>query len=58
MVKKGNKKHRSKEQKKIDCIVLKCFAKQGTELLDFLMIIPQWYPKQNVEQLQEQDLKY
>ena len=34
--KKGNKKH---------CMILKCFTKQGTVLLNFLMISLQWYQK-------------
>ena len=37
-IKKGNKKHRSEEQK-MCCIILKCFTKQGIVLLNFLMII-------------------
>ena len=36
--KKGNKKHRSKEQKTL-CTTLKCFPKQETKLLNFIMII-------------------
>ena len=36
-IKKGNKKHRSKEQKKMHCIILKCFTMKGTVLLNFLM---------------------
>ena len=54
-IKKG-KKHRSKYQK--NTIILKCFTKQGTWLLNFLMIILQWYLKQNLKQLKEEDLKY
>ena len=49
-IKKGDKKHRSKEQK-IHCIILKCFTKQGTVLLNFLIIILQSYPKQTLKQL-------
>ena len=30
------------------CTILKCFTKQGTVLLSFLMIILQWYPKLKV----------
>ena len=58
--KKETKKNRSKEQKskKMSCIMLKCFTKQGTMLLNFLMIIFQWYLKQDMKQLKEQDLKY
>ena len=55
-IKKGNNKHKSKEQK-THCIILKCFTKQGTTLLNFLMIIFQWYLKQNMKQPKEQDLK-
>ena len=55
-IKKGKKKHRSKYQK--NTIILKCFTKQGTGLLNFLMIILQWYLKKNLKQLEEEDLKY
>ena len=51
------KQKRSKQQK-ILCTTLKCFIKQGAMLLNFMMIILQWYPKQNLKQLKEQDLKY
>ena len=34
------------------------FTKQETMLLNFLMIILQWYPKQNLKQLKVQDLGY
>ena len=38
-IKRGNKKKSSKEQKKKTlCIILKCFTKQETKLLNFLMI--------------------
>ena len=37
-IKKGNKKHKSKEQKTL-CTTLKCFTKQKTKLLNFMMII-------------------
>ena len=37
-VKKGNK-YIDQKSKKIHCIILKCFAKQGTVLLNFLIII-------------------
>ena len=30
------------------CTILKCFTKQGTVLLSFLMIILRWYPKLKV----------
>ena len=56
-IKKGKKKHRSKEKKML-CIILKCFRKQGIVLLNFMIIIIQWYLKQNIKQLKEQDLKY
>ena len=39
-IKKGNKKHRSKEQKTL-CTILKCFTKRETKLLNFMMIILQ-----------------
>ena len=39
-IKKGNKNHRSKDEK-IHCIISKCFTKQGKKLLNFLMIILQ-----------------
>ena len=39
-IKAGNKKHRSKEQKKKTlCTILKCFTKQEMKLLQFMMII-------------------
>ena len=44
-IKNGNKKHRPKESKKMHCVILKCFTMQGTVLLNFLMIILQWYLK-------------
>ena len=40
-MKKENNKKRSKEQKKLLWIILKCFTKQETRLLNFFMIIPQ-----------------
>ena len=43
--------------KKINCMILKCSPKQGTVLLNFLIIL-QWYLKQNLKQLKEQDFKY
>ena len=39
-IKKGNKKHRSKVQKTLR-IILKCFTKQETKLLNFMIIILQ-----------------
>ena len=56
-IKRFNKKHMPKE-KKIHCIILKCFTKQEAMLLNFWIIILQWYLKQNIKQLKEQDLKY
>ena len=56
-IKKGSKKHISKVQKPL-CIILKCFSKQETRLLNFMMIIFQSCLRQNMEQLREQDLKY
>ena len=56
-IKKGGKKHRSKEQKN-KLYNIECFTKQGTRLLNFLMSILQWYLKQNLMQLKQQDLKY
>ena len=35
-IKKGNKKHKSKEQKKL-CTILKCFTKQETRPLNVMM---------------------
>ena len=57
-IKKGNNIKRPKEQKKTLCTILKCFIKQGTRLLNFMMIIFQWCLKQKLKQLKEQDLKY
>ena len=57
-IKKGSKKHRSKEKKKTLCTILKCFTMQETRLLNFMMIILQWCLKQKLKQLKEQDLKY
>ena len=37
-IKKGNKKYRSREQKKRLCTILKCFTKQEAKLLNFMMI--------------------
>ena len=37
-IKRGNKKIKSKEQKML-CTALKCFIKQGTVLLNFMIII-------------------
>ena len=39
-IKRGSSKKRSKEQKML-CIILKCFVKQETKLLNFMMIIHQ-----------------
>ena len=40
-IKKGNKKHRSKMQKKKKNTLYKCFTKQEMKLLNFMMIILQ-----------------
>ena len=37
-IKKGDKKHRSKEQKKL-CTTFKCFTMQETKLFKFMTII-------------------
>ena len=37
-IKKGNNKHKSKEQKTI-CTILKCSVKQETKLLNFMIIL-------------------
>ena len=39
-IKRGSSKKRSKEQKML-CLILKCFVKQETKLLNFMMIIHQ-----------------
>ena len=38
-IKKGNKKNIDQKCKKTLCIILKCFTKQETKLLNFMMII-------------------
>ena len=48
----------NQKSKEIHCITLKYFTKQEAMLSNFLMIIPQWYLKQNIKQLKEKDLKY
>ena len=51
-IKKANKKktnERSKKKKKTLCTTLKCFIKEGTMLLSFMMIILLWYLKQNIK---------
>ena len=52
-IKKANKKktnQRSKKKKKKTlCTTLKCFIKEGTMLLSFMMIILLWYLKQNIK---------
>ena len=50
-------KNIDQKTKKTHCIILKFFTKQGTKLLNFLMIILQWYLKQNLKQIKEQELK-
>ena len=50
-IKKANKKktnQRSKKKKTL-CTTLKCFIKEGTMLLSFMMIILLWYLKQNIK---------
>ena len=55
---KKETKNIDQKSKTIHRIILKCFTKQRTVLLIFLMIILQWYPKQNLKQLNEQALIY
>ena len=43
------------KSRKILCIILKCFTKQGTRLLNFMMIILQWYLMLKVKQLKKQN---
>ena len=50
-------KNIDQESKKTRCIILKCFTKQGTILLIFLIVILQWYLEQNMKQLKKHDLK-
>ena len=52
------KKEKNQKSKKALCTILKCFTKQDAKLLNFMMIILQWYLRQNIEQRKEQDLKY
>ena len=54
-IKKENNKERSKEQK-THYTILKSFTKQETRLLNYLLILIQWYLKQKIKQLKEQDL--
>ena len=56
-IKKGNKNIDQKCRKTL-CTILKCFTKQETKLLNFMMIILQWCLRQNIEQLKEQGLRY
>ena len=56
-IKKGNKK-RDQGSKKTLFTTLKYFIKKVTKLLNFMMITRQWYLKQNIKQLNKQDLKY
>ena len=56
--KKEEIKNINQKCKKILCTILKCFTKQETKLLNFMMIILQWCLRQNIEQLKEQGLKY
>ena len=52
-IKKANKKKQikgaKKKKKKKLCTTLKCFIKEGTMLLSFMMIILLWYLKQNIK---------
>ena len=56
-IKKWNKKIDQKSKKTL-CIILKRFTKQEKMLLNFMMIILQWYLKQGMKQPKEQKLKY
>ena len=56
-IKKWNKKIDQKSKKTL-CIILKRFTKQEKILLNFIMIILQWYLKQGMKKSREQDLKY
>ena len=49
---------KNQKSKKTHYTILKCFTKQGKRLLNFLMIILQWYLWQKIKQPKEQDLKY
>ena len=52
---------KDQRSKKTQYTILTCFTKQETRLLNFLMIIPQWYLKQKIKQRIKQvakDLKY
>ena len=46
---KKETKNIDQKPKKTHCIILKCFTKQGTKLLNFLIIIPQWCLRQNLK---------
>ena len=47
--KKTNQRSKKKKKKKTLCTTLKCFIKEGTMLLSFMMIILLWYLKQNIK---------
>ena len=47
--KKTNQRSKKKKTKKTLCTTLKCFIKEGTMLLSFMMIILLWYLKQNIK---------
>ena len=47
--KKTNQRSKKKTKKKTLCTTLKCFIKEGTMLLSFMMIILLWYLKQNIK---------
>ena len=51
-------KKTDQRSKKTLCTILKCSIKQEAMLSNVMIIILQWYPKQNIKQLKEQDLKY
>ena len=50
------KKEKNQKNKKTLCTILKCFTKQETKLLNFMTVIFQWCLRQNIEQLNENDL--
>ena len=52
-IKKGSNKKKSKEQKN----TLYDIEMQETRQLNFMMIILQWYLRQKIKELKEQDLK-
>ena len=52
---KKERKNIDQGSKKMHCIILKSFTKQETGLLNSLMIILQWNPKQILKELKEED---